>query len=305
MRPRIRVALIAACLLLAPAAQAVVHVTGDGFGNTTAPLDDPGFASVGVSGNGLSGIYLGNGWVLSAHHVGEQGFTFGGVFYPAVVGSRVQLETSPGVGADLELVRILGDPPLPAPVLSSGSPLVGDVVTMIGNGWDREPSETCWNSSFTEVSCPPPGPQAAFRGYARLGTQRALRWGRNAVIASGDLWEIGGRSTIAFETAFDESEASDEAQAVVGDSGGGVFLKRGSQWELVGVLFAVTAFTNQPANTAVYDQSTLVVDLDPYVPQIEALLNAPPEIPLSPLPGAALAAALVLGVARRALRRAA
>ena len=40
---------------------AVVIVSGDGSGNTTIPLDDPGFVNVGQMGVG-SAVYLGNRW---------------------------------------------------------------------------------------------------------------------------------------------------------------------------------------------------------------------------------------------------
>src|SRR5580704_15894094 len=53
---------------------------GDGTQNTTPPADDPGFANVGIRGSG-SGIYLGNGWVLTAAHVGAGWVWFNGVEY--------------------------------------------------------------------------------------------------------------------------------------------------------------------------------------------------------------------------------
>ena len=48
----------------------MIIASGDGTGNTTAPADDPGFANVGNRG-GLTGVYLGRRWVLTANHVGE------------------------------------------------------------------------------------------------------------------------------------------------------------------------------------------------------------------------------------------
>lgn len=59
-----------------PAGQAVVIVTGDGSGNTSASNDDPGWNYVGRVGDG-SGVYLGkygptnnpSYWVLTASHV--------------------------------------------------------------------------------------------------------------------------------------------------------------------------------------------------------------------------------------------
>ena len=63
-----RTLLLALALLLAAPAQALVYVSGDGQGNTSPPPDDPGWDHMGRV-SGLNGIYLGNGWVLTANHV--------------------------------------------------------------------------------------------------------------------------------------------------------------------------------------------------------------------------------------------
>ena len=55
----------ALALALAASATAVIIDSGDGTGNTTAPLpDDPGWSNVGIRDNGpmtlaLTGVYLG------------------------------------------------------------------------------------------------------------------------------------------------------------------------------------------------------------------------------------------------------
>ena len=61
-----------AAALLATAAQGVVISSGDGTGNTTPPADDFGFQNVGFTDTGLSGIYLGDGWVLTLRYDREQ-----------------------------------------------------------------------------------------------------------------------------------------------------------------------------------------------------------------------------------------
>lgn len=300
-------AALLACALLASSgapAGGVVHTTGDGSGNTTAPTppaEDPGFANVGATGSGLSGVYLGNRWVLTAGHVGEQSIKLGGITYPPIAGSRVQLQHSPGVFADLALVRLVSAPPLPPLVLASAPPGVGNNVTMIGNGWNRQPGQTCWNESFVEVSCGPPPPD--FRGYKQLGGAHIVRWGRNLVTDVAMDVQIGSTMTRAFQVDFDESGVTDEAQAVIGDSGGAAFLKRGSQWELVGVLFAIEIFAGQPyTSTVVFGQGTLSVDVAHYRAQIEAIMNPPPQIPALPWPALALAAAALAVAASRKLR---
>lgn len=297
-----RAALAAALAsLLAAHALAVVHTNGNGAGNTTPPADDPGFAHVGVTGNNLSGVYLGNQWVLTAYHVGEQPITLNGVSYPALPGSRVRLEHSPGVYADLALVRIVGKPSLPPLVLASAPPAVNDQVTLIGNGWNREASQVCWNASFVEIACTGSSP---FRGYKRLGSQRTVRWGRNLVSQVGVNSPMGGTITRAFQTEFDNPGITHEAQAVPGDSGGAVFRKNGSQWELAGLLFTILVYEGQPYDTtAVFGTATLAADVSYYRSQILAIMNPPPQIPALPAPVWLLGAAALAGLARGALAR--
>lgn len=285
-------------LLVALSGSAVVETTGDGSGNTTSPADDPGFANVGTSSNGLTGVYLGNRWVLSAAHVGERDFVFDGVTYPAVTGSRVVISKD-GNTADLEMVRVWGHPPLPALTLSTASPALGDAVVMIGNGWNREPGLTCWNGAWGEVSCP----GGAYSGYKR-STGRALRWGKNLVTDVDLDVPTGSHLTRSFATDFDEAGIADEAQVVTGDSGGGVFLKRGGQWQLVGIQFAMSVLdVNQPANTAVFGDASILVDLSYYRNEILAVLDTPPQVPLAPWPLLVLGYGVLLACGRRALGR--
>ena len=56
-------------LWLTGAASAVIIDSSDGTGNTAAPSPDPGWSYVGTRG-GLTAVYLGDGWVLTANHVG-------------------------------------------------------------------------------------------------------------------------------------------------------------------------------------------------------------------------------------------
>jgi hypothetical protein len=286
-------------LLLGISAHAIVQSTGDGMGTITPPGDDPGFAHVGITGNGLSGVYVGNGWMLTAAHVGEQSLTLSGVNYPAVPGSMVQLEYAPGVLSDLVLVRLATEPPLPPLVLSGTSPAVGNNVTLIGYAWDRAPGQICWNASWAEIGC---APFAAHRGFKSAGPFR-MRWGRNLVLTVGMEVDMGPWTTRGFDVVFDQSGVTYEAQGVPGDSGGAVFLKRGSQWELVGMMFAITIYEGQPyTTTAVFGQSTFLADIAWYKPQIESIIAAP-EIPLLPAPLFALCAVALAGVARTALSR--
>jgi hypothetical protein len=148
-------------------AQAVIIVTGDGSGNTSAPTDDPGFASVG-SVNGLSGVYLGNGWVLTANHVGSGPMIFEGLTYPAVPGSWQRLSGSGPAPPDLAVLRMVGDPGLPVTALATAPPPAGSRVVMIGRGFSRGAALT-WSGND---------------GWQWINP-RVKRWGGNRISSTG------------------------------------------------------------------------------------------------------------------------
>jgi hypothetical protein len=100
----------------------------------------------------------------------------------------------------------------------------------------------------------------------------------------------GTERTSAFLTNFGTFGAgpnagSDNAQATVGDSGGGVFLSDGT---LIGLIDAEGTFSGQPANTSVFGDGTFIADLSKYRPEILSIV-AVPEMPTSVLLLAGLA----------------
>ena len=91
-----------------------------------------------------------------------------------------------------------------------------------------------------------------------------MRWGTNVVTGTSTVLD-----TEAFYTSFTETGGTThEAQAANGDSGGAVFIKDGSLWELAGVMFAVGEYLGQPAETALYGNLTYAADLASYRDQI-------------------------------------
>lgn len=291
-------AVIFAC---SPFANAVVINSATGNGNTNAPVNDPGWANIGVLGGG-TGIYLGDGWVLTAAHVGAGAITLQGIAYNPLPGSTVQLTNStPGKTAltDLIVFHLSSTPAgLGSLTLASSAPTLNAPVVMIGAGRDRgaftewsiNQSTTPW--TWTEVSS---GGSAA--GYKTLES-RAMRWGTNTISAP-DVWYAetpSGPDVKSFATLFTASGSpDDEAQASLGDSGGAIFTHNGSSWELHGVMFDVLGYSGQPApeTTAIFGNETLSADLSYYAPQIMSIVPEPSTYALLAIAAAVMGAHLL------------
>ena len=309
-----RLALLTLALAL-NSASAVITVTGDGSGNTTAPgVDDFGFAKVGLVWDVsdavyIGGVYLGDGWVLTAYHgvrdVTLTGFQlstvrFGLTDYTLDQTSGVRL-TTPGQGnADLALIHMVGPyPVLDAAMLSMATPATGSTLAMAGIGRNRDTAETHWN--VTAVAGPDndiwteTGGAGDRQGFDYAGGA-TLRWGMNkrttnAAVNVNDGFGI----TKMFRTQFDNdgSAIADEAQAAPGDSGGGVFYKNGLNWELAGIMLLTTDIDGQPVDTAVFTNQTFIADVATYQSQIAATIPEPASLTL------ALAGLALFGARRR------
>lgn len=274
-----------------------------GNGNTTAPVDDPGFNYVGKSSSGNASIvYLGNQYAISAYHVSISASvqlrptgTFQTYnidpngFGPGIATKR--LKSSDNSNADLQIFRLTTDPGLqPLPIATTG-PAVGDDVVMIGNGRDHS-TDREWRIVVTNPN-PPPAydldwfevpPDAGPPDVAGFDISgRTLRWGENEVNQIGLFGTLPGYGTIDyFTTEFNDptwypgsGTLTYEAQAVNGDSGGGVFQKVGGQWYLAGLMHAQLTFDDQPSGTAVFGNGTVISDLSAYRSQILAYVPEP------------------------------
>jgi hypothetical protein len=273
--------------------RAIIVAGGDGTQNTTAPAtNDFGFANVGqvfdtADGIYIGGVYLGNGWMISAYHGvrnGSGGFTFGDVSlagnsYTVDAQSAVRL-TSGGSPADLVVFHLTGaEPNLPSVSLSAVTPAPASTLAMAGNGRNRATSETHWDvNTLTEPDTwtvtPSPGDRQGFL-YAPGAT---MRWGNNIRTTDTLLTtDIGFGLTTLFRTSFskDITAVPNEAQAAPGDSGGGVFYFSGLNWELSGIMLAVGSSNGQPAETAVFGNETFIADIATYRSQIVSIVPEP------------------------------
>lgn len=291
----------ALALSLAAAASAVIIDSGDGTGNAYPLNPEPSWSwrNVGTIG-GLTGVYLGGKFVLTASHVGAGNIVLDGVTYQYVPGTAVQLdngEPPPDTTyADLLMFEIYPEPPLPALAISSSPPppVPTTQLILVGHGTNRGLA-TSWD---------PPGPNGPYDGY-EWGAGNTMRWGTNAVDGLPFLLAYPAENpylfTMAFATDFDEPgpvQTDYECQASVGDSGGATFASTPTTgWELAGILFLIGGFLGQPGGTALYGNETYSVDLSSYRDQILDVMAMP-----EPSGGLWPGAAVVVLLARRRSR---
>jgi hypothetical protein len=268
-------------------AGAIVIRNGNGTGNFTDPGFGLPFSNVGQV-NGASGIYLGEGWVMTATHVGAGSFTVNGSTF-ALSGSGIQIG-----GGDVMLFRISGSPALPSLVIAAGAPVAGTPLVAVGFG-RIENQFTTWtiNTATNPDTWTSPGSDAS--GYTTSPTINR-RYGQNAVSSTGTTFNIGSGVTNAFTFDFSDGTLSgpastgslgqttiQPAMAQAGDSGGAVFIYNtvSGQWELAGLIGAIGIFGSgatpdgQPLNTAVYGNLTFAADLSTYNAQIAAAIPEP------------------------------
>lgn len=236
---------------------------------SAAGADLPAAGYVGQIG-AQSGVYLGGGWVITAHHVtgdGSPDFVLDGTPYAAIAGSGIQLDTRPGFPADLQLMRLAEPPALPSLSLATRPPARGASVVMIGNSPGEHGPLVSWDAQWKEVKHAAP----AHRGYRASGSM-GIRWGHNVVSEPSHFMRMGRSVTRAFGMRFDrEGAVAGEAAVLNGDSGGAVFSKEDGEWRLAGILFARQAHTAQANHVAVFGNTAMAVDLSFYRKHILAV----------------------------------
>ncbi len=264
-RKIVRFAPLALCLgLLMASAQAVENGSTGTFNETApTPTDIPnwnvgwaqpqgqsgitGWNYVGIvaaSGGPASGIYLRNGWVLTAGHVGAGNFTLGSGTYTVVSNTAYTGFTWTYGGtvytADITVFQVQPDgvttfalPNLPALPIATSAPSVGSQMAMLGFG----------------------------DGNSQVTTET---WGLNVVTAHDVAIGVESFGTNDIETAYG---TPNNYYLVVGDSGGGDFIydSLSSRWQLVGFNEAVDQSNN----------NSYFVQLSTYASQINAITATP------------------------------
>ncbi|MHB1158415.1 MAG: trypsin-like serine protease [Phycisphaerales bacterium] len=277
----------AAAMIRSPAAQALIvnadptTATSNPAPYTSAPTSsafsnhgDPGWNYVGafqINGGNGTGVYVGNGWVLTAGHVSTGGYvTFGTNTY-TLTGAPIPLTNPVGISGspDLKLVHMNGYLPLPDLVIRGTTP--GTLtVAVIGTGDDR--------SGILQNYAP------GISGYNWNTTSRIQAWATNTVAGNNILVTSDNVNyTKAFITSFDN--LTGEGQAADHDSGGAGFIYNNSQhrWELAGLMIGINNGTTpdgQPGSSAAFGNYTFFADLSAYADQIQVVVPEPASLAL-------------------------
>lgn len=284
---------IACASLTTNHASAVLVAGGDGTQNTTAPAGISGWNNVAIV-NSSSAVYVGNGWMLTAFHVGAGTATFpNGNSYPALAGTNVRLTNPDSSPTDLLMFRLTSTPSGISPLsISDTSPTTGATVYMIGNGRNRLPDVYEWTidpstdpDTWTEKPSTAGPADATGNKYAAGNTRR---WGSNT-LESGVL-QINAGFGVVHSIWADFDDLSGEGQVVDNDSGGAMFLADGT---LAGILAARGTLNGQPSTTAIFSPSnrSYAADLSVYHDQIMTTIPEPGFI----LSGLGVAASLLCG----------
>jgi hypothetical protein len=211
---------------------------------------------------GPSVIYLGAGFALTARHVGMGEIFLEETIHAPNPRSKHTLLNENGTAADAMIFELEGDenpPDWPLIQIATHPPQPGEDVLLIGYGKVRDKVVEFEGDQGSE--------------FAFLWSKKGeKRWATNRV-STGDITvtqENLMTKTFVFE--FDEPFSAGatryEAQAAVGDSGGGVFVKRDGEWKLAGLMISVAGNFQTPKNASSYGDRTHAADLTHYREEI-------------------------------------
>ncbi|MEI8195520.1 MAG: autotransporter-associated beta strand repeat-containing protein [Phycisphaerae bacterium] len=256
-------------------------IIGGGTATTDSPQNTDGTGVGGfsyVGRNIYNGVYLGNGYVLTAAHVIGGDIDFGGTVgaYSWVASSAVQVQNTVsgdagnGLPTDLVTYRIQpnasGQLPNLAPLwLPTAASNFGTAVTLVAEGpWVARPSYWTVNQTTNPWTWTPSdstnGNEAGF-DYSSQSVYGVKRWGSNTINANLNYTiSVNGVTNYIHGTQmgfynFGTSGTGgvpNEAALANGDSGGGLFRTINGMTALAGILEAKFTASGQPNLTQSY-----------------------------------------------------
>lgn len=259
------------CVLLCTTATTFAIVDANSTTNTSDPGGGVPWANVG-SVNGASGTYLGNGWVLTAAHVGAGSIAFdSGTFQPD--GRVIRLSNPDTSLADMLLYHLVLTPGLTGSVVSSSTPAIGSLVDLVGYGRIRGSAQQSFSTEYgTKIGFTWSASGAKSHGTNQIQTGVETLTVQGAGSFRGFLLDFTPPPTL-FTPPPPFVNTVREAQVATGDSGGAVFYKNGATWELAGMIEALASFVF-PLPASVYGDESWVMDLPTYKTQIDALVSS-------------------------------
>jgi hypothetical protein len=238
------------------------------FYNNVLPYSDAGSVYLGWA-NTVSGP---RAYLLSAMHINLSST----MLINAVSYSVTRESINDSDLALLTLSNVDGImPPLPVVNLATTTPAVGAGVIMAGFGRQRV-QDAATSAFVSDAVIVPDG-----TGYSTVAFSNVKRWGTNQVVRLNSPpappvvlsnASVSGRPTTTFLTVFDQPSSGDwltsnEAQAVPGDSGGGVFDFAGN---LLGITVAVSGSN---ATDAAFGEATFIADITTYKTAIDEAIG--------------------------------
>ena len=246
------------------------------------------YGNVGMVSSGASGVYLGNGWVLTAKHVSVGDITLGGVTYSYDGGGSYLIKNPTGIDGidsyytDLKLYHLTEEPDLPEIKIATEPPSAGTVVYYVGYGHKQSEEISYWNvdSSGGSYVWTEGTSSSYYWGYTATGPLE-FSWGYNQVVRYTETGSVVGSVTLAdgtdilgLRTIFNSEDFN--GQAVSGDSGGAAFYQDANgDWVLGGIISCVQTLPNSPT-LALRDAVTNSVALACYQDQILEIITPEP-----------------------------
>ena len=268
-------------VLLLPAvtdARAVVVAGANGGGNTSnnttaaqmaaqLGLGDTSFYDNVLPYSDAGSVYLGwantvagpRAYLLSAMHINLSNTMLINAVSYSVTRQSI-------AGSDLALLTLSNAngimPPLPVVSLATTTPSIGTNIIMAGFGRQRVQDAT--TNALTSDAVP----VTDGTGYTTTSTT-LLRWGTNRVAGTQTVGSTETISTVFSQPNPGDWLATSEAQAVLGDSGGGLFAFDGT---LLGIVSAISG-TDPTKTQAAFGQATFFSDIATYKDTIDTAIG--------------------------------